>query len=81
MSRLWLTNVAPEASDDELRALVKKYAPQLECAILQREAGDGSRPIAFMTFTGGELGSVERLAERLNGLFWKERRLGCTTLI
>ena len=81
MSRLWLTNVPPEASDDELRALTKKYAPQLECASLQHEAGDGSRPIAFMTFTGGELGSVEQLAERLNGLFWKERKLGCTTIM
>jgi hypothetical protein len=81
MSRLWLTNVAPEASDDELRALAKKYAPDIECVILQREAGDGSRPIAFMTFSGGELGSVERLAERLNGLYWKERKLGCTTIL
>ena len=81
MSRLWLTNVAPEASDDELRALAKKYSPQLDCLTLQREAGDGSRPIAFMTFGGGELGDVERLADRLNGLFWKERKLGCTTMI
>jgi hypothetical protein len=81
MSRLWLTNVAPEASDDEIRALAKKYAPQLECAALQREAGDGTRPVAFITFTGGDLGDVERLAERLNGLFWKDRKLGCTTMI
>jgi RNA recognition motif-containing protein len=81
MSRLWLTNVPPEASDDELRALAKKYSPKLECASLQREAGDGSRPIALMTFTGGEFGSVEQLAERLNGLFWKERKMGCTTII
>jgi hypothetical protein len=32
-----------------------------------------------MTFKGGELGSVERLAERLNGMYWKERTLRCTT--
>jgi hypothetical protein len=81
MSRLWLTNVAPEASDDEVRALAKKYAPQLDCVLLQREPGDGSRPIAFMTLSGGELGDVERLAGRLNGLFWKERKLGASTII
>ena len=40
-----------------------------------------SGSIAFMTFTGGEFGSVEALAERLNGLFWKERKLGGTTII
>jgi hypothetical protein len=34
-----------------------------------------------MTFTGGELGSVETLAGRLDGLYWKERKLGCTTMI
>jgi len=81
MSTLWLTNVPSEATDDELRALARKYAPELECATLNREEGDGSRPVAFMTFTGGELGSVERLAERLNGMYWKERTLRCTTTI
>jgi RNA recognition motif-containing protein len=79
MSTLWLTNVPPEATDDELRALAKKYASNLECASLRREPGDGTRPAAFMTFTGGEIGSVERLAERLNGLYWKERTLRCNT--
>lgn len=81
MSRLWLTNVPAEATDEELRALAKKYSPQLECLTLQREPGDGTRPAAFMTFNGGELGDVERLAERLNGLYWKDRKLGCTTMI
>ncbi len=81
MSTLWLQNVPKVATDDELRALAKKYAPELECATLNREEGDGSRPIALMTFTGGELGSVERLAERLNGMYWKESTLRCTTTI
>ena len=79
MSTLWLQNVPKEATDDELCALAKKYAPDLECLTLNREEGDGSRPVAFMTFKGGELGSVERLAERLNGMYWKERTLRCTT--
>jgi hypothetical protein len=81
MSRLWLTNVPAEATDEELRELTKKYSPQLECLTLQREPGDGTRPAAFLTFKGGELGDVERLALRLNGLYWKDRKLGCTTMI
>jgi RNA recognition motif-containing protein len=81
MSRLWLTNVPAEATDEELRELAKKYSPQLECLTLQREPGDGTRPAAFLTFKGGELGDVERLALRLNGLYWKDRKLGCTTMI
>jgi RNA recognition motif-containing protein len=81
MSRLWLSNVPAEATDDELRDLVKKYSPNLECLTLQREPGDGTRPVAFMTFKSGAFGDVERLADRLNGLYWKERKLGCTTII
>jgi hypothetical protein len=34
-----------------------------------------------LTFTGGKLGSVERLAERLNGMYWKEHTLRCTTTL
>jgi RNA recognition motif-containing protein len=81
MSRLWLTNVPPEATDEELRALVKKYAPDLEVVTLQREPGDGSRPVAFMTFKGGAFGDVERLADRLNGLYWKDHKLSGTTIV
>jgi len=81
MATLWLSNVPPQATDDELRALVKKYAQVLDVVGLRREPGDGTRPVAFMTFTGGELGDVERLADRLNGLYWKERRLGATTTL
>jgi RNA recognition motif-containing protein len=81
LSRLWLSNVPTEVSDDEIRDLAKKYAPDLDCVLIQREAGAGTRPVAFMTFQGGELGAVEKLAQRLNGMFWKERTLGATTMI
>lgn len=81
MSRLWLTNVPPEASDDDLKELAKKYAPHLECVQVQRDAGDGTRPVASMLFKVDELGAVEKLAERLNGMFWKEHKLKATTIL
>jgi hypothetical protein len=81
MSRLWLTNVPPEASDDDLKELAKKYAPDLECVQVQREAGDGTRTIAYMLFKVDELGAVEKLAQRLNGLFWKDQTLKATTIL
>ena len=81
MSRLWLTNVPPEATDDELRELAKKYAPELECVQVQREAGDGTRPVAFMLFKVDELGAIEKLAERLNGMYWKDHTLKATTIL
>ena len=48
MIKLWLANVAPEASDDDIKALIKTYAPDLDCTDVQREAGDGSRPAAIV---------------------------------
>ena len=48
--KLWIGNIAPETSDDEIRALVKKYAPDLECVRIHRIDGDGSRPAASLEF-------------------------------
>lgn len=81
MERLWLANIAPGTTDDELKALVKKYSPDIECAEIQREDGDGSRPGALMTFTGKKFDSLGKLALRLNGMYWKGRRLTCSTMI
>ena len=39
--KMWIGNVAPGTSDDDIRALVKKYAPDLDCSGIQRVEGDG----------------------------------------
>ncbi len=44
MERLWLANISPGTSDDELKELLKKYAPELECTEIKREEGTGTRP-------------------------------------
>jgi hypothetical protein len=81
MERLWIANIAPGTTDDELKELVKKYAPDLECSAIQREEGTGSRPAALMTFTNKKFDSLGKLALRLNGMFWKGRTLSCSTMI
>jgi hypothetical protein len=81
MERLWLANIAPGTSDEELKELVKKYAPDLECTEIQREEGSGSRPAALMTFTGKKFDSLGKLSIRLNGMFWKGRALTCSTML
>ena len=50
MERLWLANLEPGTTDDEVKELVRKYAPDLECSEIMRMDGDGSRPAALMTF-------------------------------
>jgi hypothetical protein len=81
MERIWLGNIAPGTSDDELRDLFKKYAPELECVEILHEEGTGARPAALCSFTHKSLDSLGKLAMRLNGLYWKERRLSCSTTI
>jgi hypothetical protein len=79
--RLWMGNIAPGTSDEELKVFVKKYVPKLECTSVQRVEGSGSRPGAILEFSGGKLGDMEKLSLRLNGMYWKERALVCSTLI
>jgi len=81
MERLWLVNIAPGTTDDEIKDLVKKYAPGLECSEIQRVEGTGSRPAALMTFPNKRFDSLGKLALRLNGMYWKKRALACSTTI
>ncbi len=79
--KLWIGNIAPNTPDEEVRALVKKYAPELECTTIQRVEGDGSRPAAVLEFANPPLGALEGVSMRLNGMYWKERSLVVQTLI
>ena len=81
MERLWLANISPGTTDDELKELLKKYAPDLECTEIKREEGTGTRPAALISFTHKSFDSLGKLALRLNGLYWKERKLSCSTMI
>jgi RNA recognition motif-containing protein len=71
---LWLGNIDPEASDDELRELVRRYA-KLEVSQIRREPGDGSRPGAVLEFEAGSREALYEAQRRLNGLYWKNRSL------
>ena len=50
METLWISNIAATTTDEELMALVNKYAPDLDCVKVQRVEGDGSRPAAQLWF-------------------------------
>ena len=78
--KLWIGNIAPGTSDDEIREFVRKYAPDLECVNIQRVDGDGSRPAATLEFATTPFGSVESIATRLHGMYWKGRGLFAQTL-
>ena len=78
--KLWIGNIAPGTSDEDILALVRRYAPDLECTMVQRVDGDGSRPGAVLEFAEVPLGSLEKVTLRLHGMYWKERTLFVQTL-
>ena len=78
--KLWMGNMAPDTSDEEIKDLVKKYAPDLTCTSIERVEGTGSRPGAMLELAGGGMGSIENLSRRLNGIYWKQRELVCQKL-
>jgi len=71
---LWLGNVDPQATDDDVRKLVSKYS-KLEVSRLRREAGDGSRPGVIVEFADADIEAVNNAQRRLHGLYWKGRAL------
>jgi hypothetical protein len=73
--KLWMGNIAPGTSDEEIKVLVKKYAPELTCTGIERVEGTGSRPGAMLEFTGAAAGGIDKLSQRLNGIYWKDRSL------
>jgi RNA recognition motif-containing protein len=76
--KLWMGNIAPGTSDDEIKEFLKKYAPDLECATIARIEGAGNRPAAMIQFQEGSKATLDHLGRRLNGMYWKGRSLVST---
>jgi hypothetical protein len=79
MTALWLVNVASGTTEDEIKTLIETHAPELRCAAIQIEEGDGSRPAAFVACPGAKRDTLDKVCARLCGMFWKGRALVCTT--
>jgi hypothetical protein len=73
--KLWIGNVAPGTSDDEIKEFLRKYAPDLECRTIARVEGAGNRPGAMIQFEEGSKAALDTLGRRLNGMYWKGRSL------
>ena len=76
---IWIGNIPPDASDDDLKALLEKYALPTFAAS-ERVPGDGSRPGVVLEFADRNAGELFRVVQRLEGLYWKGRELSCALL-
>ena len=72
--KLWIGNLAPEVTDDDLKAFAAKYGCPAPARI-ERVPGDGSRPAAVLVFDDAPDKAVYDAQLRLHDMFWKGRRL------
>ena len=78
--KLWLSNIAPDTTDEEIKDLVRRYAPGLTCTGIQR-VDSKSRPAAMLEFSGEQAGALEKLSQRLNGMYWKSHALASEPVV
>jgi len=78
--KLWLSNIAPDTTDEEIKELVQKYGPGLTCTSIQRVESK-SRPGAMLEFSGEQTGALEKLSQRLNGMYWKSHALASERVV
>ena len=71
---LWIGNIAPEATDEDLKAFVTKYGCPEPNRIV-RVPGDGSRPAAVLYFDQAPDKAVYDAQLRLHRMYWKGREL------
>ena len=71
--KLWIGNVAPGTSDEELREFLGRYGVDAIAGI-EQVPGDGSRP-AVVVMVEASPEALLKVTQRLNGMFWKGRTL------
>jgi hypothetical protein len=74
MASLWIANIAPGTSDDELKEFLARYGFPAFTAI-EHVPGDGSRPAALVKFEGVDAEVLRPLQPRVDRMFWKGRTL------
>jgi RNA recognition motif-containing protein len=72
MARLWINNLPPDATEDELAALLEKYGfPPFD----QLTPVPGERMAAILEFNEVDEDLLRRLQPRLHGVFFRDHTL------
>ncbi|CAN0627278.1 RNA-binding protein [Burkholderia multivorans] len=68
--RLWIGNLPPDTSDDDLRAFVHKYI-QVELGSMTHVDVDGDKPGFLVEVHGAEHTLLAEMQRRLHDVYWK----------
>jgi RNA recognition motif-containing protein len=74
MANLWIGNMAPDVSDDDLQAFLVKYGFPASAEI-QRVEAEGPRPAALVVFHNLTTSELTELSRRIHDLFWRGHTL------
>ncbi|BBU68536.1 MAG: hypothetical protein KAZ37_01975 [Rhodocyclaceae bacterium] len=72
--RLYLTNIPPEVTEAEIRALVFKYTRQ-EPVDFKRVDEVSEHPVYVLSFNGLLDGELQEIVSRLHDLYWHEHHI------
>ena len=72
--KLWMGNIAPETSEEELRALLERYGMSAVISVQRVTEEASSRPAAIVEVAAA-MEQLQKLTQRLNGMYWKGRSL------
>ena len=70
--KLWMGNIAPGTSEEEVRAFLAKYG--VPAVISVQQTDEGERPAAVVEVAGSPE-VLRRVTGTLNGMYWKGRSL------
>ena len=78
--KLWIGNIEPGTSDDELKAFLGRYGVEAQTiASIEQVASDGARPAAIVD-VAASVEALNKVTQRLNGMYWKGRSLTVQTM-
>lgn len=79
MSVLLLANIGPDTTDDEIGAFLVKYGlPQFND--IEYLEGDGTRPVARLTFDTLDSDALNKLKGPIHGMYWKGQQVSAQVL-
>lgn len=74
MADLWIGNIEPNTTEDEIKDFLCRYGfPPFDT--IERVEGTGERPAVVLGFNGVEPHVLRTLQPRVHNMFWKSRAL------
>jgi hypothetical protein len=79
MAGVLIDNINQGTSDEDIRQFLTAYGMP-PCDAIEHVPGDTSRPSVLLRYANLPVASLRAMRDRLDGMFWKNRRLTVVVL-